>query len=78
VLVADPVANKVGLGAASETRLMWAVDGESVAKHSARDAAFRGGPGSRYPDGTVFQIVTLVDDATLMLGGNFTCNVTTP
>ena len=77
VLVADPFANKVGLGDPDEIRLMWAIDGTGVTKHHDRFGP-GGGPAPVYPDGTVLQVVTLIDDATLKLGGNFTCDVTTP
>jgi hypothetical protein len=56
---------------------MWAVDGTSVIK---KHAAFGpgGAPAPVYPDGTVLQIITLIDDASLTLGGNFTCHATRP
>ena len=72
-LVTDPVANKVLLGPADVPRVMWVLDGTYTVH---RD------PNSNVPytadspkDGTVERVVTLVDDATLTLGGNFSCGI---
>jgi hypothetical protein len=66
-LVTDPTAPKVGLPVGP--RPMWVVDGHNVVQPQTN------GPPTVYKAGTVLRQVTLVDDATLGLGGNFACGV---
>jgi hypothetical protein len=71
--VEDPVASKLGLGEPTRPRLMWVVslltrvDGPGANSDSGRPA----GPFA-YPNTRVASL-SLVDDATLKLGGNFAC-----
>lgn len=69
VLTVDPVAPKVGLGSATTPRKFWAVVRREVARKPLSDRLPTGA--TPPPAGTVFVYVTLVDDATLKLGGNF-------
>jgi hypothetical protein len=71
VLVADPVAPKVGLGSATTPRKMWVAVRRQVA--TARPPGSLGPPGAT--PGTVSIVATLVDDETLQLGGNLGCGV---
>ena len=74
-LVTDPLAPKVGLGSGKEARPMWlayrveklAVHRDNTGGSFGHHPPFAGAPGMRTLS------VTLVDDATLKLGGNFGC-----
>jgi hypothetical protein len=67
--VKDPFADKVGLGSPETARTMWVVDGQVTATMSAE----RRLPADTRSPGTISRVVTLIDDATLGLGGNFFC-----
>jgi hypothetical protein len=67
-LVRDPIADKVGLGDTAAERVMWVIDG------TVPSVGGPGGPGPFPPPGTPLREVTLVDDASLALGGNFGCD----
>ncbi len=76
VMVTDPVAPKLGLGKATSPRLMWAITGTSVTRPPTyRVDAREGVRLPVYPVGTVLRSLTLVDDLTLSLAGNFSCGV---
>ena len=74
-LVTDPTAPKVGLGSATKARPMWmAYVLSKVARFNGGGAISRGGPpiGAQAP-GMRGLALTLIDDATLKFGGNFSC-----
>jgi hypothetical protein len=58
---------------------MWVVDGTETiqAPSSNPSGPLVIGPAPLYSPGTVLRLVTLVDDATLELGGNFACGIVT-
>ena len=68
-LVRDPIADRVGLGDPAVERVMWVIDG------TVPSVGGPGGPGPYPPPGTPLRNVTLVDDASLALGGNFGCEI---
>ena len=71
-LVVDPVAAKISQDWGSTPRPMWVIDGTVTVRRRPPGAR---GPLQVYLAGTVLRVITLVDDATLRLGGNFGCDV---
>jgi hypothetical protein len=67
-MVTDPTGIKVGLP--STARVMWVIYGEDGYDWEPVDPVGR--PASATP-GTVTHVLSLVDDETLKLGGNFAC-----
>ena len=64
-LVTDPTGIKLGLP--TTARIMWVIYGDNVYKPSSHGGATTMEPGQH------FKTLTLVDDQTLKLGGNFSC-----
>lgn len=71
-LVVSPVAAKISPDWGSTPRPMWVIEGTETV--SRRPPGARG-PIQVYPAGTVLRVITLVDDATMRLGGHFGCGV---
>jgi hypothetical protein len=75
--VQDPVADKVGLGDNTQFRIMWVLDGTDTTPRRTPSGLI--GPpssaGAASP-GTVYREVTLIDDQSMTLGGNFNCETT--
>lgn len=71
-LVVDPIAAKISPDWGATPRPMWVIDGTKTVGRRPPEAR---GPSPVYPVGTVLRVITLVDDATLRLGGNFACGV---
>src|SRR4051794_1945998 len=72
-LVTDPIAAKVGLGSATKARPMWmAYQVEKFVPVTTNRQTF-GKPPYAQAAGMRSLTLTLVDDATLKLGGNFSC-----
>jgi hypothetical protein len=75
--VQDPVADKVGIGANTQFRAMWVLDGTDTAAtvgpghHAPPSSVGAASPGSAYRE------VTLIEDESMKLGGNFNCETTT-
>jgi hypothetical protein len=68
-IVADPIGIKLGLP--TTPRVMWVIYGDNTHRGGPADAAV--GPGPYPAPGTATHSLTLVDDATLKLAGNFLC-----
>lgn len=68
-IVADPIGIKLGLP--TTPRVMWVIYGDNTHRGGPADAGV--GPGPYPAPGTVTHSLTLVDDATLKLAGNFLC-----
>jgi hypothetical protein len=76
--VQDPIAGKVGLGDSAQFRVMWILDGtDTIATPKPGEP---NGPapnvGAMRP-GAVYRTLTVIDDQTMKLGGNFACTSTT-
>lgn len=69
--VRDPTADKVGLGDSSQFRAMWVIDGTEIAPSADPG---RAAPPPE-PAGLIYRTISLIDDQTLKLGGNFSCGV---
>lgn len=65
-MVSDPLGIKLGLP--TTPRVMWVIYHDTVYQPLPDH-----GPATTTPPGTVFHLLTLVDDETLKLGGNFAC-----
>lgn len=75
--VEDPTADKVGLGDNTQFRVMWVLDGtNTIATPSPGTAQFPPSSAGAPTPGSVYRTVTLVDDHSLTLGGNFDCGST--
>jgi hypothetical protein len=75
--VQDPIEDKVGLGANTQFRVMWVLDGtDTIATPSPGTAHFPPSSAGAPTPGTVYRTITLVDDHSLTLGGNFDCGST--
>lgn len=73
-LVIDPVAAKISPDWGSAPRPMWVIEGTSTVSTLDRPPESVP-PVQMYPNGTVLHVITLVDDATMRLGGNTICGV---
>jgi hypothetical protein len=75
--VRDPLAVKFRWTSPAAPRIMWVVDGTETIQAPSSNPSGPPiiGPAPVYSPGTVLKIVTLVDDSTLELGGNFACGV---
>ncbi|HEY5202421.1 MAG TPA: hypothetical protein VIJ31_16095 [Acidothermaceae bacterium] len=75
--VQDPTADKVGLGDNTQFRVMWVLDGtDTIATPSPGMAHFPPSSAGAPTPGTGYRTITLVDDHSLTLGGNFDCGST--
>jgi hypothetical protein len=75
--VQDPTADKVGLGDNTQFRVMWVLDGtDTIATPTPGTAHFPPSSAGAPTPGSVYRTVTLVDDHSLTLGGNFDCGST--
>jgi hypothetical protein len=75
--VQDPTADKVGLGDSTQFRVTWVLDGtNTIATPSPGTAHFPPSSDGAPTPGSVYRTITLVDDHSLMLGGNFDCGGT--
>jgi hypothetical protein len=74
------LSSKFSWGSPGAPRIMWVVDGTETIQAPSSNPSGPPiiGPAPVYSPGTVLRIVTLVDDATLELGGNFACGVVAP
>jgi hypothetical protein len=74
-LVQDPIASKVGLGNPHDWRVMWVAYYQRKVRSGVGDS----GTTAVMPAlGTIFDTATLVDDASLRLGGNLSCRIRPP
>jgi len=75
--VQDPVANKVSLGDSAQFRVMWVLDGTdtTVTPSPGELIAPASSAGAASP-GTVYRTITVIDDQSMKLGGNFDCGST--
>jgi hypothetical protein len=75
--VQDPTADKVGLGDNTQFRVMWVLDGtDTTAIPSPGELIAPAPPAGAASPGTVYRTVTLIDDQSMKLGGNFDCSST--
>jgi hypothetical protein len=70
--VQDPTADKVGLGDGARFRVMWVLDGTDIAAVPHQDEPHAAPPMAS--PGTAYRTLTLIDDQTMKLGGNFACD----
>jgi hypothetical protein len=70
--VQDPTADKVGLGDDAQFRVMWVLDGTDIAAAPHQDEPHAAPPMAS--PGTAYRTLTLIDDQTMKLGGNFACD----
>jgi len=76
--VQDPTADKVGLGDNTQFRVMWVLDGTgTTATPSPRGPIGPAADGGAASPGSVYRTITLIDDQSMKLGGNFACSSTT-
>ena len=76
--VRDPTADKVGLGDNTQFRVMWVLDGtDTTAIPSPGEPIGPAPDGGAASPGSVYRTITLIDDQTMKLGGNFACASTT-
>jgi hypothetical protein len=76
--VQDPTADKVGLGDNAHFRVMWVLDGtDTTAIPSPGELIAPASSGGAASPGTDYRTITLIDDHSMKLGGNFACSSTT-
>lgn len=68
----DPVAIKLGFTSPDQPRLLWQIVGTSVYEPPSH-AGLGPAPNPTLTPGEILRSLTLVDDATLRLAGNFSC-----
>lgn len=72
--VQDPVADKVSLGNNAQFRVMWVLDGtDTTARLSPGERIAPAASAGAASPGTVYRVITLIDDQSMKLGGNFNC-----
>jgi hypothetical protein len=72
--VQDPTADKVGLGDNAQFRVMWVLDGtETIATTRPGELIAPPSSAGAASPGTTYRTLTLIDDQTMKLGGNFAC-----
>jgi hypothetical protein len=72
--VQDPLAEKVGLGDSAQFRVMWVLDGtDTIATPKPGELNGPAPPAGAMRPGTVYRILTLIDDQSMKLAGNFAC-----
>jgi hypothetical protein len=75
--VQDPVADKVSLGDNAQFRVMWVLDGtDTTATPSPGELIAPASSAGAASPGTVYRTITLIDDQSMKLGGNFDCGST--
>ena len=75
--VQDPTADKVGLGDNTQFRVMWVLDGTGTTAIPGPGELIGPAPNVGASPGTVYRTITLIDDQSMKLGGNFDCSSTT-
>jgi hypothetical protein len=75
--VQDPTADKVSLGDNADFRVMWVLAGTDTTATPSPDERIGPAPNVGASPGTVYRTITLIDDQSMKLGGNFDCSNTT-